>query len=613
MRNLKISAKLFLSHISLGFFILLALSLIFYSLLRTVLMERTLDQLSSINILKKGLVENYLFRSKQNLEALQVEAKFLNIYQDLMEKSMPLLANRHIADINNLCKLYDFRNIHIFDTHHNQLYSTDEKMYPEGLLAKIDSAISPHPDQLHIIDESNYQASNETLLFYYVPITKNDSLLGIVLVQENFQKIQSILQETTGMGSTGESYVVGPDKRMRSASRFFPDTSRILVDTEPVRKSLQGKPGRGITKDYRNIQVLSVYRLIENSDIRWSIISEIDEDEAMQPIRRLRNYLLIIAIVAMTLVTVITYFLSSTIVRPVLYLRDMILTLSKGIIPKQQPLQPSADEIGKMDQAIRQLIGGFERTAKFASEIGSGNFTTSFTTLSDSDVLGKSLIRMRDELREFHEKELRSAHAQAAALLEGQEKERRRIIKDLHDGVGQILTSIFMQVDLLENESPRKKEIKNQIDAALAEVKRISYDVMPQAIVDFGLEAALKGLCNSVKKYSSFEIDFRYVREIEHVLDFDISIAIFRIAQEGLNNIVKHADASNVNMHLLDREDEVYFILEDNGKGFNLDELRLTGSGLRNIKERVILLNGTVDIYSEPEKGTSVEIHIPKP
>ncbi|MBA4058711.1 MAG: hypothetical protein C0490_28600, partial [Marivirga sp.] len=336
-----------------------------------------------------------------------------------VEKSQPVPGNHDLADIDNLCKLYNFKNIHIFDTHHNQLYSTDSQMYPEGLLTKIDSSISLDPERLRIIDGSHYTGGNETILFYYVPIIEKSIILGIVLVQENVQKIQSILRETTGMGSTGESYIVGPDKRMRTASRFFPDTlpGKIQVDTEPVRNSLQGKPGRGLTRDYRDITVLSAYRLIENSDIRWAIISEIDEDEAMQPIRRLRNYLLVITFIVMILATVITYFLSSAIVKPVLYLREIILTLSKGIIPTQKPLQTSTDEIGQMDQAIQQLSKGLERTAKFANEIGSGNFNSSFTTLSDQDVLGKALIKMQVELRGFHEKELRSARARAAALL----------------------------------------------------------------------------------------------------------------------------------------------------------------------------------------------------
>jgi two-component system, NarL family, sensor kinase len=614
MKNLKISAKLFLSHIALGLFVLAALSIIFYSLLSAALIERTLDQLSSINILKKGLIENYLFRSQQNLEALQVEHKFLKIYHDLTKKPLPLSDNHDLTDIENLCKLYNFKNLHLFDTHHRQLYSTDKEMYPEGLLTRIDSAISLHPERLHIIDGSHHSPGYEPLLFYHLPILENDSVVGVVLVQENFQKIQSILRETTGMGNTGESYIVGHDKRMRSTSRFFPDSlpGKIQVDTEPVRNSFQGMPGRGITTDYRNVSVLSVYRNIENKDLMWAIISEMDENEAMEPIRHLRNYLLIIALSVMILTIAITYFLSTSIVRPVLFLKEIILTLSKGIIPTQKPLKISIDEIGEMNEAIQQLTKGFERTAQFANKIGSGNFNASFTTLSDQDVLGKALIRMQEELRGFHEKELKSVRARASALMEGQENERRRIIKELHDGVGQMLTAVYMQVDLLESDDERKPEIKKQINEALAEVKRISYDVMPQAIVDFGLEAALKGLCDAVKKYSPLVIDFQYISEIQHRLDFEISIALFRIAQEGLNNIVKHSGALHVNVHLVDKEDEVYFILEDDGKGFNESERMHAGSGLRNIRERAMLLNGTAQIHSAPGKGTSVEIHIPK-
>lgn len=614
MRNLKIFKKLFLSHSALGLFAIVTLSFILYVVLSDALIQRTLDQLSSINILKKELIENYLFRSQQNLEALQVESKFLKIYHDLAKKTMPLPDNHDLTDIENLCRLYNFKNLHVFDTHHKQLFSTDKEMYPEGLLTKIDSAISVEPNRIRVIDASHHSPENETLLFYYVPILEDTQVVGIVLVQENFQKIQTILLETTGMGNTGESYIVGHDYRMRSSSRFFRDSlpGLIKVETKAIKNSFQDQSGVGILRDYRGVTVLSAYRSVENADLQWAIVSEMDEREAMQPILRLRNYLVVITLFIMFLTIVITYFLSNAIVRPVLQLKEIILTLSKGVVPVRKPLNASTDEIGEMAQAIHQLTEGFERTARFANEIGSGNFDATFETLSDNDVLGLSLIRMRDELRGFHEKELKSARARAAALLEGQENERRRIIMELHDGVGQVLTAIRMQVDMLENENERKDEIKSQINEAIAEVKRISYHVMPQAIVDFGLEAALKGLCDTIEKYSSTTIDFRYIREIERELDFEISIAVFRIAQEGLNNIVKHAGATQVNLHLLDKEDEVYFILEDNGSGFNENEIgNNPGSGLRNIQERAMLLNGTAEIRSTPGTGTSIEIHIP--
>jgi signal transduction histidine kinase len=135
---------------------------------------------------------------------------------------------------------------------------------------------------------------------------------------------------------------------------------------------------------------------------------------------------------------------------------------------------------------------------------------------------------------------------------------------------------------------------------------------MPHALVDYGLEAALKGLCDNVAKYSSLTIDFRYIKEVDHKLSFEISSAVFRIVQEGLNNIVKHAQASHVDLHILDKEDAIYLILQDNGVGFNeKSETFQPGSGLRNMKERARLLNGSSEVHSTPGEGTTVEVNIP--
>jgi signal transduction histidine kinase len=171
-----------------------------------------------------------------------------------------------------------------------------------------------------------------------------------------------------------------------------------------------------------------------------------------------------------------------------------------------------------------------------------------------------------------------------------------------------------MQLDMLDGATDRKADLKKYIKEAVDEIKRISYNVMPQAIVDFGLEAALNGLCQSVRKYASIEIDFRYIRESDQQVDFDISIAVYRIMQEGLNNIVKHAHAKHVNLHILDKTDEIYCVLEDDGCGFDATIMTngaSAGSGLRNIRERAQLMNGTADIQSTPGHGTLIEIHIP--
>jgi signal transduction histidine kinase len=99
---------------------------------------------------------------------------------------------------------------------------------------------------------------------------------------------------------------------------------------------------------------------------------------------------------------------------------------------------------------------------------------------------------------------------------------------------------------------------------------------------------------------------------VDHRISFEISSAVFRIVQEGLNNIVKHAKATDVDLHILDKEDSIYLILQDNGVGFDENqETFKPGSGLRNMKERARLLNGTTEVHSMPGEGTAVEVTIP--
>ena len=524
MRNLKIFSKLFLSHIVVGLVAIVMLAVIFYGILSDNLIQRTHNQLSSVNILKAKLIANYFSRSQKNLEALQLENKFLNIYtavSSAVEKGISV-HNNDMEDVENICRLYNFKNIHLFDLHHHQLFSTDSTYYQENVLKKIDSAIYAEPYRLRLIDASHISPNKQTLLFYYVPVLRDSKRVGVVLAEENFQNVQSILSETAGMGTTGESYIVGPDYAMRSRSRFLPQNppGEIIVRTEAVREALSEKAGTGIILDYRGEKVLSVYRPVEDVALNWAIISEIDWTEAMEPIIRLRYYLIGITFFMFLITVLVTFFLSNAIAQPILKLRNVIHQLSKGIIPTQRISVNSMDEVGQMAEAIYHLTAGLERTSKFASEIGAGNFNASFVTLSERDTLGHALMQMRDALKTFNERETKLARARASALLEGQENERSRIIKELHDGVGQLLTAIRMRVEMLDGEDRLKEEIKMQINETIAEVRRISYNVMPQALVDFGLEAALEGLCDSMKRYSNLEIDFAYIKESDVYVKF---------------------------------------------------------------------------------------------
>ncbi|HMJ68412.1 MAG TPA: ATP-binding protein [Cyclobacteriaceae bacterium] len=603
MNTTRIFTKIFLSNAVIGTFAVITISVIFYFLIRNSLIDRTVDQLASVNTLKAEQIDSYLNQHKKDLTFLFTHEFFLEHFDKA--KGPLTIANfpeEVSAEIVTIRSIYSFIGISFVDPQMNMIVSTSmdaidlQKIFGDSVRA----------DGFHWIDASGILGSDSTVLLYVIPIIRFEKHLGFIVVTENFGKVEQLLLENAGMGATGESYLVGQDNSLRSASRFLPGREPLTIKITTARSDADH-----IRVDYRGQRVISFSRELNNPELKWRLFSEIDVKEAMEPVDRFRDYLFVITLVGALLILLVSVFISSEISKPVLYLRGVILQLAKGILPQAPAVVRSADEIGQITTAVNQLVVGLRQTTEFAYQIGQGNFETRYQSLSENDTLGLALIHMRDQLKEFNEREIKLARERAAALLEGQENERKRIIQDLHDGVGQLLTAIRLRVDIIPLDMTHRKEVVDLINDTIAEVKRISYNVMPGALVDFGLEAALKGLCDNTARYSKLKFDFRYIRESSHQLNFDVTVAVFRIVQEGINNILKHASAHDVELHILDKDDEIYVLLKDDGKGFDEKSHSHTGMGLRSMKERAKLLSGSVDIHSEPNGGTTVEAHIP--
>ena len=602
MKKLKIFARLFLTHTAIGLVSVVSLSVIFYLLFLNALIQRTSYQLSSINILKKNNIEEYLTETQKNLE-LHFGQKNVTTQNLASWKS----------ELSIVTQLYDFKSIVVVDTSWNQVTGAAE----DSLLVEVVKAFHGQHRVVtvfQIVEAASVIPIVNTVLVYVVPLSDGNSISGYILVEDDFKTVQKILLEIAGMGDTGESYLVGNDFRMRSRSRFNPlqAPSTIEVNTEATKGAFTSTSESGIIYDYRGVKVLTVYRKIDSPYLTWVLISEIDYEEAMTPMVEARNYIMLATLLIMLVIVAITFLISNAISKPILHLKNIITQLSKGIIPSENAKVDDASELGQIASAIDELIIGLKRTTQFADEIGAGKFNASYTALSDKDTLGYSLIQMRDKLKTLSEEQARLIREKASALMEGQENERKRIVQDLHDGVGQLLTGIRLRVQMMEHDEKMRDEIMSLINETIVEVKRVSYNVMPNAIVDFGLEAALRGLCDNVKKYTSMSIDFSYVREFDHKVRFDISIAVFRIVQEGFNNIMKHAGATHADLYVLDREHQLYLVLKDNGGGFEESIVPSnSGIGLHSMKERAKLLNGSLEIDSMPGQGTTIEVTIP--
>ena len=208
-------------------------------------------------------------------------------------------------------------------------------------------------------------------------------------------------------------------------------------------------------------------------------------------------------------------------------------------------------------------------------------------------------------------------------VVAAQEAERQRIARDLHDETGQSLTAIGMGLRGLSGKlGPRNKDAMTTLHKletltadSLKELQRLMTDLRPSHLDDLGLSAALRWYASRIQEHSSLSVRVDIHGE-ERDLDDAMKITIFRISQECLNNVIKHAQATHVNIHVHFEEHRVRINVFDNGVGFDRDQVgqRRTSRpslGIAGMEERAALLGGTVNVQSRPGYGTEVEALIP--
>jgi two-component system NarL family sensor kinase len=204
-------------------------------------------------------------------------------------------------------------------------------------------------------------------------------------------------------------------------------------------------------------------------------------------------------------------------------------------------------------------------------------------------------------------------------VLKGQEDERSRLAKDLHDGLGGLLSgvkhSIIHMKDNIVISSGHVEVFEkslNMIDTAMKELRRVAQNMMPEALAKFGLEEALKDYCAS-SSTATFKVIFQSFGS-NLKIDNAAEIIVYRIIQELVNNALKHAEATQVMVQLVKGDDWLTLSVEDNGKGFNVNDLKdSAGAGWSNIKSRVDYLKGNIDLKSQAGTGTSVNIEVKIP
>ena len=204
------------------------------------------------------------------------------------------------------------------------------------------------------------------------------------------------------------------------------------------------------------------------------------------------------------------------------------------------------------------------------------------------------------------------------AIIDAEEKERKRIAGDLHDGIGQLFSTVKMNLEMLiEKYVPRQLDAMQlsektlaMVDESCTEVRSIAHQMMPNALIKAGLVSALRDFINQIPT-EKIKITIE-TKGLEERLESNMETVLYRVIQESVNNVIKHAKATTLDIILLRDEKEITVSVEDNGIGFNTnDQSKVAGIGLKNMITRIEYLKGNVEISSTPNKGTVVSIYIP--
>ncbi len=203
-------------------------------------------------------------------------------------------------------------------------------------------------------------------------------------------------------------------------------------------------------------------------------------------------------------------------------------------------------------------------------------------------------------------------------LLAAQEEERRRVARELHDDFNQRLAVLSIELDQLgqrlQKQAPLHRAVQRlqtQAQEIAAELHRLSYKLHPSKLDHLGLAAAVRSLCKELTDSKKLKVEF-HQSGFPATLERDITLCVFRIAQEGLRNCVKHSGAESARVVLTKTRSAVRLVVSDNGCGFNTKSgLMEKGLGFISMKERLHLLGGEINVYSRPLRGTRIEVSVP--
>jgi PAS domain S-box-containing protein len=399
-----------------------------------------------------------------------------------------------------------------------------------------------------------------------------------------------------------------PDELARKLKEANADTGRRFRFTHRI--------GDG---SHRNVEVFSAPLRMKGKSVLCSIIHDVSAIQEKEARIRFADELL-------------NQLMDEMPASIAMFDREMRYLLTSRRWEADMNIRPgSTDHIGKrlydlipnqlehwVDAHRRGLAG--ERVEFDLEEVARDDGTTRWYEWSVSpwydpnEGIGGILIYMQDETERVLADQLKmrisEERLRRQIRVDAGETERRRISRELHDGLGQMLTAAKLNLELAMQAVNHSAiaQTRDLIDQSIREIRNIAQELRPSILDDFGLVPAIRNLCS---QYDQSNRTVTFHERLDERLPSAIESSVYRICQEAMTNIVKHSGAANATFDLYLNEQTVHLIIQDDGKGMAVTSSTLNGIGMINMRERAEMLGGTFLVESSPDKGTDIIVEIP--
>ncbi len=501
---------------------------------------------------------------------------------------------------------------------------------------------------------------NQWYITAYEPIYYDNAIVGMLYYgdkEKNLKKLGNIINSIKP-GKSG--FVVIVDTNMKCIIYQNNDTNNYL-NFLPQR--LSGESGI-IRYNYNNEKLLAVYKYF--NDFKLYVVAIVDEKrETAEEIRTIIRASLLTALLITVILSVFIYLITSkNISRFLIKIKQKEKTIketTKELVQSENRFKTlfenTGDDIivsnkdGKIIEVNKTICNtlGYSReemlnmtiadirspkyaaiaaqTCRLILQKGKLTFEAEHETKQGEIIQVEIKSRVIDSgndryilsiARNISERK-KMIRRVLKAVIQTEERERERFAREMHDGLGPLLSAVKLYANELTDPSLTGEERKEMvrhvdelIDEAIANTRSISNDLMPRVIIDYGVVKAVRSYCEKINKTEKVNIRFS-AENIDDNLDQNVQLILYRVISELINNTLKHASAKNIDIKLCKKDNKIGLNFRDDGKGFDVDAImkdKNSGMGLKNITSRIRSINGNCSFISHPGEGFKIDIEI---